>query len=58
MGEDLGYSQLRYRNQLTVPANVMKSLALKEGDIVAFYVHDDNVIMAKAQLTIMKPKKS
>jgi AbrB family looped-hinge helix DNA binding protein len=57
MGEDLGYSQIRYRNQMTIPAHVLKALDLKEGDIVAFYKHDDGAIMAKAQLVTIKPKK-
>jgi AbrB family looped-hinge helix DNA binding protein len=54
----IGHCQIRGKGQITIPPQVRSYLSLNEGDIVTFYLHEDNIVMAKAQLTIMKPKKS
>jgi AbrB family looped-hinge helix DNA binding protein len=53
----LGYCQVRENGQITIPPETREYLSLEEGDTVAFFSNPDGVIMAKAQLTIVKPKK-
>lgn len=53
----LGSSQLRYRNQITLPPRVRKRLGIEEGDIVAFFDTPDGVLIVKAELVIVRPDK-
>jgi hypothetical protein len=57
MAKVLGYTRVKRFNQVTMIKEVAQFLNAVEGDIIAFYENADGVLMTKAELTIIKPKK-
>ena len=52
----LGHCQIRGKGQITIPPKVRARLSLAEGDVVAFFLDEDGVLMVKAKLTVIRPK--